>query len=220
MPVVGLALSVNRCWTMAAVYHAPNRLQDGAERWHAWVRREGVRRCGAVSMVIVVMGVSGSGKTVVGEALARRLNWVLEDADNWHPASNIEKMHSGAALTDEDREPWLRALNRAIRNWVGDKRDVVLACSALRKWHRNALRAGLPERESVRFVYLKGTYEEIGRRLSLRVLFRSTCGRCQPSSRDRCGLDSYRPPTGLVNEIGVEAKAAVTAKRMESGLKL
>ncbi len=52
-------------------------------------------------MVIVVMGVSGSGKTVVGEALARRLSWVLEDADNWHPASNIEKMHSGAALTDE-----------------------------------------------------------------------------------------------------------------------
>ena len=84
-------------------------------------------------MVIVVMGVSGSGKTVVGEALARRLNWVLEDADNWHPASNIEKMHSGAALTDEDREPWLRALNRAIRNWIADKRDVVLACSALRK---------------------------------------------------------------------------------------
>jgi gluconokinase len=60
-------------------------------------------------MVIIVMGVSGSGKTVVGEALAKRLAWVFEDADRWHPASNIEKMHGGAALTDEDREPWIRS---------------------------------------------------------------------------------------------------------------
>jgi gluconokinase len=120
-------------------------------------------------MVIVVMGVSGSGKTVVGEMLARRLNWMFEDADNWHPASNIEKMHSGAPLTDEGREPWLRALNGAVRNWIADKRDVVLACSALREWHRNALREGVPDWESVRFVYLKGTYDEIDRRLSVRV---------------------------------------------------
>lgn len=120
-------------------------------------------------MVIVVMGVSGSGKTVVGEALARRLNWVFEDADDWHPPSNIGKMRSGEALTDEDREPWLRALNSSIRKWIAAKRDVVLACSALREWHRNKLREGVPDRESVRFVYLKGTYEEIDRRLSLRV---------------------------------------------------
>jgi len=133
------------------------------------VCREGVRRCGAVSMVVVVMGVSGSGKTVVGEALARRLNWVFEDADNWHPASNVEKMHRGAALMDEDREPWLQALNAAIRNWIADQCDVVLACSALRKWHRNALRAGLSEPESIRFVFLKGTYEQIDRRLRKRV---------------------------------------------------
>lgn len=65
-------------------------------------------------------------------------------------------MHSRAALTDEDREPWLRALNRAIRNWIADKRDVDLACSALRKWHR-------------KFVFLKRTYEEIDRRLRTRV---------------------------------------------------
>ena len=227
MPVVGLALSVNRCWTMAAVYHAPNRLQDGAERWHAWVRREGGRRCGAVSMVIVVMGVSGSGKTVVGEALARRLNWVLEDADNWHPASNIEKMHSGAALTDEDREPWLRALNRAIRNWVGDKRDVVLACSALRKWHRNALRAGLPERESVRFVYLKGTYEEIGRRLSLRVghfmpesLLKSQFAALEePDSSEALVVDVSHPVATVVDSI-VTGLRLGSSTRLESRRKL
>jgi carbohydrate kinase (thermoresistant glucokinase family) len=120
-------------------------------------------------MVIVVMGVSGSGKTVVGDALAKRLNWVLEDADNWHPPSNVAKMHNGDALTDEDRRPWLRAMNRAVRTWIADKRDVVLACSALRQWHRNALREGVPELESIRFVYLKGAYKDIDRRLRVRV---------------------------------------------------
>lgn len=120
-------------------------------------------------MVIVVMGVSGSGKTAVGEALAARLNWGFEDADNWHTASSVAKMHNGEALTDEDREPWLRTLNRAIGSWIADKRDVVLACSALREGHRNALREGVLAPESIRFVYLKGTYEEIDRRLRLRV---------------------------------------------------
>src|SRR5580693_3984512 len=98
-------------------------------------------------MVIVVMGVSGSGKTVVGEALAARLNWMFEDADNWHSAANIEKMHRGEALTDADREPWLLALNRAIRTWVADKRDVVLACSALREEYRRALVEGVSNRD-------------------------------------------------------------------------
>jgi gluconokinase len=119
-------------------------------------------------MVVVVMGVSGSGKTVVGEALATRLNWAFEDADSWHPVSNVEKMRRGVALTDEDREPWIRGLNHAIRNWIAEKRNVALACSALREWHREALRAGLHE-ESIRFVFLKGTYEEIDRRLKNRV---------------------------------------------------
>jgi len=120
-------------------------------------------------MVIIVMGVSGSGKTAVGEALAASLNWLFEDADNWHLASSIEKMHKGEALTDEDREPWLRSLNSAVLAWIAEKRDVVLACSALRKCHRNALHEGVLDRESVRFVYLKGTYEEVARRLSGRV---------------------------------------------------
>jgi len=95
-------------------------------------------------VVIIVMGVSGSGKTVVGETLAWRLNWMFEDADNWHPASNIEKMHSGAPLTDEDREPWLRALNGAVRNWIADKRDVLLTCSALREWYGTRFAKAFP----------------------------------------------------------------------------
>jgi gluconokinase len=112
--------------------------------------------------------VSGSGKTAVGEALAKRLAWSFEDADSWHPASNIAKMHAGVALTEEDRKPWLRSLNNAIRGWIAERRDVVLACSALRESYRNALRADVPDPASVRFIYLKGTYEEIDRRLKVR----------------------------------------------------
>lgn len=120
-------------------------------------------------MVIVVTGVSGSGKTVVGQALARKLNWEFEDADNWHPAANIEKMRRGEALTDEDRVPWLKALNSAIQNWIANEHSVVLACSGLRKSYRNALREADPAGRCVRFVYLKGTYDEIDRRLKARV---------------------------------------------------
>jgi carbohydrate kinase (thermoresistant glucokinase family) len=116
-------------------------------------------------MVIIVMGVSGSGKTAVGEALAKRLAWAFEDADSWHPPSNIEKMHSGAALTDEDRKPWIQSLSNAIRDWNAEKRDVILACSALREEYRSALRDSVPDAPIVRFVFLKGTYEEIHRRL-------------------------------------------------------
>jgi gluconokinase len=160
-------------------------------------------------MVIIVMGVSGSGETVVGEMLARRLNWIFEDADNWHPPSNIGKMQRGAPLTDKDREPWLRALNGAVRNWIADKRDVLLACSALRERYRNALCEGLPDRESVRFVYLKGTYEEIERRLSVRAghfmpesLLRSQFAALEePDCSEALVVDVSRPVATVVESI-------------------
>jgi gluconokinase len=160
-------------------------------------------------MVVIIMGVSGSGKTVVGEALARRLGWVFQDADNWHPASNIGKMQSGAALTDEDREPWLRSLSSTVRNWMINKRDVVLACSALREWHRQALREGVLDRESIRFVYLKGTYEEINRRLRLRVghfmpesLLESQFAALEePDSSEALMVDVCHPVASLVDSV-------------------
>jgi gluconokinase len=160
-------------------------------------------------MVIVVMGVSGSGKTVVGEALARRLGWAFEDADNWHPASNIQKMQSGVALTDEDREPWILSLNSTVRNWIADKRDVVVACSALREWHRDALREGVSDRISIHFVYLKGSYEEIGRRLRLRVghfmpesLLESQFATLEePDSSEALTVDVSQPVATIVDSI-------------------
>jgi gluconokinase len=160
-------------------------------------------------MVLVVMGVSGSGKTAVGEALAGQLHWAFEDADHWHSASSIEKMRRGEALQDQDREPWLRALNCAIRSWIAAERDVVLACSALRRCYRNALREGIGDRDSVRFVYLKGTYEEIDRRLRLRAghfmaesLLQSQFAALEePDSSEALVVDVHPPVAGIVDSI-------------------
>jgi gluconokinase len=115
-------------------------------------------------MIVIVMGVVGSGKTTVGRLLAEQLNWEFADADDFHPPSNVEKIRHGKALTDEDRAPWLESLRAAIEQWIATKRNVVLACSALKRSYRQELEAG-PE---VRFVFLKGSEELIAERLRSR----------------------------------------------------
>lgn len=120
-------------------------------------------------MVIVLMGVSGAGKTVVGETLAARLGWSFADGDDFHSPANLARMRSGTPLTDVDREPWLRSINHAVNDWIAQRRDVVLACSALRRSHRVTIRSGVPDDGSLRFVYLRGEPGEIGRRLRARV---------------------------------------------------
>ena len=109
------------------------------------------------------MGVVGSGKTTVGRLLAQRLQWRFADADDFHPASNVEKIRHGIALDDRDRAPWLSALRTAIEQWNTDGQGAVLACSALKERYRKELRAG-----AVRFVYLKGSRELILSRLRAR----------------------------------------------------
>jgi carbohydrate kinase (thermoresistant glucokinase family) len=115
--------------------------------------------------VIVVMGVSGSGKSTVGALLALRLQWEFEDADWFHPASNVEKMHSGIPLTDEDRRPWLAA----VAAWIDKTRTAhqhgILACSALKRRYRDIL---IGDRTDVRLVYLKGDETLIARRIATR----------------------------------------------------
>jgi gluconokinase len=115
--------------------------------------------------VLVVMGVSGSGKTTVAALLADRLGWALADADSFHSAANARKMQSGVALTDEDRWPWLQA----IAAWLDAVRRAggrgVVACSALKRSYRDILLGG---RADVRLVYLKGDAELIRRRLAKR----------------------------------------------------
>src|SRR5258708_33807693 len=120
-------------------------------------------------MIVVLMGVSGSGKTVVGEALATRLNWAFEDADHWHSAANIQKMRRGVALTDADPEPWLRSLNGAVRKWSAVKHDVAWACSALRESYRELLAESVDTPEYIRFVNRQGHYEDTNPRMDIRA---------------------------------------------------
>ncbi|HET6177127.1 MAG TPA: gluconokinase [Candidatus Sulfotelmatobacter sp.] len=115
-------------------------------------------------MIVIVMGVTGSGKTTVGRLLAEQLGWQFADADDFHPQSNVEKMRQGTALTDDDRQPWLERLRAAIDSWIVEGRNAVLACSALKRSYRQELEAG-PE---VRFVYLKGSAELIAERVRAR----------------------------------------------------
>ena|ERR1700730_17725230 len=110
------------------------------------------------------MGVTGAGKTTVGSLLARELGWRFADADSFHSPENIEKMRRGIALDDTDRGPWLEAMRAAMLKWQADRRNVVLACSALKQAYRKRLEVG-PE---VNFVYLKGSYELIYQRLHSR----------------------------------------------------
>ncbi|HZV86241.1 MAG TPA: gluconokinase [Candidatus Binatus sp.] len=112
-------------------------------------------------MIVIVMGTTGSGKTTIGTLLAKRLGCEFVDADDFHPPANVEKMKHGIPLTDADREPWLKALHDKIVEWTAEKRDVVLACSALRRSYRDELRAS----PDVKFVYLKGSYELFSQRV-------------------------------------------------------
>ncbi|WP_342378372.1 gluconokinase [Myxococcus stipitatus] len=116
-------------------------------------------------MVVIVMGVSGAGKTTVGRALARSLGWRFLDADDLHPHANVEKMAAGSPLTDEDRWPWLAAVRAELETAVGKGEDVVLASSALKRSYRAALEV---EPEQTRWVYLHAPREVLARRLSLR----------------------------------------------------
>ena len=116
--------------------------------------------------VLVVMGVSGSGKTTVAALLAGRLGWELGDADDWHSPANVRKMHGGTPLTDEDRWPWLRSIAAWIDATRSTGRHAVLACSALKRAYRDIL---IGERADVQLVFLRGDEALIERRQAARL---------------------------------------------------
>lgn len=115
-------------------------------------------------MVILLMGVTGSGKTTVGQTLAKSLQWQFADADDYHPSANVAKMRAGIPLNDADRAPWLAALRAEIDKWQGNGTNAVLACSALKQAYRDELVVD----SDVKLVYLRGSQELIDDRLKKR----------------------------------------------------
>lgn len=113
-------------------------------------------------MIIVLTGVSGSGKTTVGKLLAHNLGWPFLDGDDLHPPNNVKKMTRGVPLGDEDRLPWLDALRERMAAMVERGESAVVACSALKKAYRDRLRGNLPQ---IRLVYLRGSYDLIEQRM-------------------------------------------------------
>jgi gluconokinase len=115
-------------------------------------------------VIILLMGPAGSGKTTVGELLAAQLGWEFADGDSFHSTANIEKMSRGIPLDDNDRIPWLNSIREAMEKWDAQRRNVVLACSALKRDYRLRLQIN----SNVKLVYLKGSYELLRERLHQR----------------------------------------------------
>jgi len=115
-------------------------------------------------MVVIIWGVSGAGKTTIGELLAQELHWKFYDADDFHPQVNIDKMERGEPLTDEDRQPWLQSLREAITRSLAANENAVLACSALKRKYRELLRVNA----DVKFVFLHGSRARIADQLKQR----------------------------------------------------
>jgi gluconokinase len=154
-------------------------------------------------MIVVLMGVSGSGKTTVGRSLAAELGWTFLEADDFHPRASVEKMAAGIALTDADRLPWLDRLAEEIRGETARGRDVVLACSALKQAYRERLSQGA--RQDLVFVYLKGDATTIEPRLALRS------GHYMPASLLASQFAALEEPTGaIVVDIRQTPKAQAT----------
>ena len=145
------------------------------------------------------MGVSGSGKTTIGEALARELGWPFIDADDLHPPQNILKMASGVPLEDADRWPWLDLLNERLRA----QQNAVLACSALKEAYRQRLTRGV---ERWRFVYLHGSFELIAARLAGRR------HRYMPAALLRSQFEALEPPAqAIAVDVAGEVQTSVAA---------
>jgi gluconokinase len=151
---------------------------------------------------LIVMGVSGSGKSTVGENLAKRLGWIYEDADQFHPASNIAKMSAGLALTDDDRWPWLKAIAAEIDRVCAADERLVVGCSALRRVYRDVLVHG---RTDVRLIYLDGTQEMIADRLGRRK------GHFMPPGLLTSQFKTLEPPTADEHPLTVSIDAPVEA---------
>lgn len=158
-------------------------------------------------MVVLVMGVAGSGKTTVGSLLASRLGWDFRDADEFHPPANVAKMSAGLALDDADRAPWLAAIRAHVERCLAGGADAVVTCSALKERYRAAV---APAHPAVRWVYLRADPALIARRLEARQGHFMKAGML-PSQfaaleepAGALALDAAAPPEELVARVRAE----------------
>jgi len=153
-----------------------------------------------IPCALVVMGVSGSGKSTIAEKLAERLGWVFEDGDRFHPAGNVAKMSAGQPLTDEDRWPWLQAIADEIDRVCKAGERAVIACSALKHAYRDILVHG---RSDVRIVFLNGTQALIADRLAKRK------GHFMPAGLLDSQFKTLEPPEKSEHPVTVSIDASI-----------
>jgi gluconokinase len=156
----------------------------------------------AAPCALVVMGVSGSGKSTIADQLAKRIGWTYEDGDRFHPPNNVAKMKAGHPLTDEDRWPWLRAIAAEIDRVCQAGEHAVIACSALKRAYRDILVHG---RDDVRIVYLNGTQQLIAGRLAERK------GHFMPPDLLPSQFRTLEPPGSDEDPVTVSIDASVEA---------
>jgi len=161
-------------------------------------------------MIVVLMGVSGSGKTTVGEIVSRELAWPYLDADDHHPAANVEKMRAGTPLADADRWPWLDRLNALLRQRQAGGDNAVLGCSALKQIYRERLAQGLRD---VCWVHLKGSFELIQSRLQARQ------HRYMPASLLQSQFATLEEPTAALT-VDIDDTPEALARTIITGLGL
>jgi gluconokinase len=165
-------------------------------------------------VIVIIFGVSGAGKTTVGKLLARKPGWHFLEADDFHPAANVEKMRGGHPLTDDDRWPWLKRLREQIERSLAAGQNAVLACSALKQKYRDCLRVN----SDVKFVFLRGDYALIEQQLRHRrghfmnpALLRSQFADLEEPASDEGAItiDLGRTPEELVEEIKMKLHLAM-----------
>lgn len=156
-------------------------------------------------MILILMGVSGSGKTTIGHLLADDLGWPFYDGDSFHPPENVAKMSQRIPLTDADRQPWLAALRQFIDTHLAEGPPAVLSCSALKRGYRDAL--GI-DRPGVRLVYLQGSFELIRGRLENRT------DHFMPTDLLRSQFEALETPeNALIVDVDAEPEAVAAEIR-------
>jgi gluconokinase len=161
-------------------------------------------------VVIVVMGVSGAGKTTIGRMLAASLGWEFRDGDDLHSAANKSKLRRGIALDDADRAPWLRAIRNLIETMLSAGAGGVVACSALKQSHRDAI---IADPDLVQLVYLKGSRKQIGDRI------RDRTGHFMSPALEQSQFDTLEePPDAVVESIAAAPEAIVRSIRANLNL--